>query len=112
MHLSAIPNGLDKPLHNNGIRMRDWGGKKFIPPHPNSFILPDKQEAFAWSDPDVAGSRLDPQTADFARRATELWTQAAGLRELTSRHQGREGNSDGGIAALAVALDQVHPAPC
>lgn len=57
----------------------------------------------------MAGSRLDAQTADFARRAAELWTQAAGLRELTSGQQGQEGNgSDGGTAALAVALDQVN----
>ena len=43
-----------------------------------------KDDAFAWSDPDVAGSRLDPQTADFARRAAELWTQVVQLRELSA----------------------------
>lgn len=55
----------------------------------------------------MAGSRLDAQTADFARRAAELWTQAAGLRELTSGQQGQDGHGDEGTATLAVALDQV-----
>ena len=64
-----------------------------------------------WSDPDVIGSRLDPQTADFAWRAAELWTQVAGLREVAG---GRETKSEEGSrgeeesAPLAIALEHVR----
>ena len=34
-------------------------------------------------------SRLDPQVADFARRAAELWTQVLGLRELCAELEGK-----------------------
>lgn len=60
--------------------------------------------AFAWTDPDVAGSRLDPQQADFARRAAELWTQIAGLREIA----GGQESGDTDTRNLAVALQEVR----
>ena len=65
----------------------------YIPPLPLALIIscipcPSKEDAFAWSDPDVAGSKLDPQTADFARRAAELWVQAVGLRERCANQKG------------------------
>lgn len=68
-----------------------------MPPLPRG----SQDDAFAWSDPDVAGSRLDPQTAEFARRAAELWTQVVGLRELCAK-SGGEQVQDAVVAAAAA----------
>lgn len=80
-------------------------------PH-QQLLYPDLQEdAFAWSDPSLPGSRLDPQTTDFARRAAELWTQAAGLREFAADNDATSGNGPaegGGTEFLAGALEQVR----
>lgn len=79
-----------------------------------------KEDAFAWSNPDLPGSRLDPQTADFAWRAAELWTQAAGLREhayaagsdkaTISETRFEESDEGGDIGGdLAGTLQEVRP---
>ncbi|CAM9208095.1 unnamed protein product, partial [Scytosiphon promiscuus] len=67
------------------------------------------EDAFAWSDPSLLGSCLDPQTADFARRAAELWTQTAGLREFAIDLDAKSGNGappGTGPEFLATALKQ------
>lgn len=61
-----------------------------------------QDDAFVWGDPDVAGSRLDPQTAEFARRAAELWTQVVGLREVCAK-SGGEQVQDAAAAAAATS---------
>lgn len=83
------------------------------------YYFPIKEDAFAWSNPDLPGSRLDPQTTDFAWRAAELWTQAAGLREqandpgneknttIGERRSEGDGDGDDMGGALAWTLQQV-----
>lgn len=79
-----------------------------------------QENAFAWGDPDVVGWRLDQQTADFSWRAAELWTQAAGLRELMAGSivcgddggvEEGEGGSRGieAVTVLTGALEQARP---
>ncbi len=99
-----------KPHHSlkkNPPSLRSWRLS------PGRLTTSPQEGAFAWSDPDAVGSRLDPQTADFAWRAAELWTQAAGLREVSAGVQEtdsqREARGGGETATLAVALEQVRP---
>lgn len=75
-----------------------------------------QEDSFAWGDPKVAGSRLDPQTMDFSWRAAELWTQVVALRELVDRSalegQVEDGDAQqgdaGGTSSLTEALEQVR----
>ncbi|CAM9188256.1 unnamed protein product, partial [Ectocarpus sp. 12 AP-2014] len=75
----------------------------------SAFVRQAAEDAFAWSDSDPAGSRLDPQTADFARRSAELWTQVAGMRELAVGHEAghqERSTEDADVGTLADALEQ------
>lgn len=100
------------PVHARRLVSFDW---------TDTHRSPMKEGAFAWSDPNLPGSRLDPQTADFAWRAAELWTQAAGLREhanapgfdkttkISERRSKEDGDSDTG-GSLAWTLQHVSEA--
>eukprot|EP00903_Cladosiphon_okamuranus_P011996 g11265.t1 len=71
----------------------------------NPELLRSARGGFAWTDPDVAGSRLDRQTADFAWRAAELWTQVASLRESGGRG-GSHGDTDTGHLSMALQKEE------
>lgn len=81
------------------------------------------QNKFAWSDPHVTGSLLDPQTVNFAERAADLWMHAAKLRECVHASAGCAAGenvvraerkcdaSGGGVGVLSTILEQVKTLP-